>query len=55
MGDGKVFVRECPSCHKLCQTADQTGKSPCDECAAKGDRSEARASAKKPQASPEAK
>ena len=32
MSDGKVFVRECPACGKLHQTADQTGKSKCDTC-----------------------
>jgi len=34
MSDGKVFVRTCRKCGQMHQTADQSGKSPCDVCAA---------------------
>jgi hypothetical protein len=33
MGDGKIFVRTCPECSQLHNTADQSGKSTCDACA----------------------
>ncbi len=32
MSNGKIFVRKCPGCSKLHQTADQTGKTKCDTC-----------------------
>lgn len=30
-----IFVRACPRCSVLWQTHDQTGKTPCEDCAKK--------------------
>lgn len=35
MSDPRIFVRVCPSCRVLVQTADPTGATPCDACASK--------------------
>lgn len=43
---GKIFARTCPGCGTMHQTADQSGKTPCDSCADKM-KAEEEAAAKK--------
>lgn len=35
MSDGKIFVRECPTCGRWHQTADQARLVACDDCRAR--------------------